>query len=197
MSIAAIILAAGLSTRMGGNKLLEDIGGKPMLRRVAETALASHARPILVVVGNEREAACCVLAGLDLQTVENTAYREGLGASIRAGVAAVPESCEGALILLGDMPRVPMSLIDRIIETWRSVGACAICVAAHCGQRGHPVLFGRPYFPDLLALSGDVGARRVIARNQARVRDVEAGNDAPLADIDTPEALAEFRATLA
>lgn len=192
-----MILAAGLSTRMGRNKLLEDIGGKAMVRRVVEAALASRARPVIVVVGDEAEAVRGALAGLELQTIENSDYREGLGASIRAGIASIPVSSDGVLILMADMPRMSTCLIDRAIAAAMPGGASTICVASHGGRRGHPVLFGRSYFPELLALAGDVGARNVIARNEAHVCEFEAGDDAPLEDIDTPAALAKFRASLA
>ncbi|HEY3776494.1 MAG TPA: nucleotidyltransferase family protein [Rhizomicrobium sp.] len=193
MQIAAIVLAAGLSTRMGWNKLVEEIGGQPMVRRVVGAALASRARPLIVVLGNEAEAVRGVLAGLDVQTVENPDYREGLGASIRTGISAVPDSCAGALIALGDMPWIDANLIDRTIASFAPEEGRAICVATHCGQRGHPVLFARRFFPELLALTGDAGAKRIVELHESLICEIEAGDDAPLIDVDTPEALTKFR----
>jgi molybdenum cofactor cytidylyltransferase len=193
MQIAAIVPAAGLSTRMGRNKLVEPIGGTPMLRRVVDAVLASHARPVIVVVGNEADAVRHALDGLGVRTIENPDHREGLGASIRAGVSAVPDSCMGALIVLGDMPGISAALIDRVIASFSLDKARAICVATYQGRRGHPVLFHRRFFPDLLALAGDVGARCVLVRNESDIHEVESDNDAPLSDIDTPEALAKLR----
>lgn len=196
MPIAAIVLAAGLSSRMGRNKLLEKIGDRPLVRRVAGNALASCARPVIVVVGHEAGRVMAALSGLDVQTIANPKFRDGLAASIRAGVAAVPESCAGALILPGDMPRISKDLIDRVIAGFAPAEGRAICVAIHCGLRGHPVLFGRQFFRELLALAGDIGARQIIAENETMVCEIEADDDGPLADIDTPGALAKFRASI-
>lgn len=194
MAVAAIILAAGLSSRMGRNKLLEDVAGKPMVRRVAEAALASRARPVIAVVGNEAEAVRASLNGLDLRIEENNRFREGLSSSLRVGVEAIPQSSKAVLIVMGDMPRVSARLIDAVIDGFAPDGGRAICVATHGGRRGHPVLFARKFFSDLRSLSGDAGAKRIIESNESLVAEIEAGDDAPLADIDTLDALARVRA---
>ena len=193
MQIAAIVLAAGLSSRMGSNKLIEEIEGEPMVRLVVQAVLASRARPVFVVVGHDRENIVSALDGLDVQIVENPAYGEGLGTSISTGVVTVPDSCAGALIILGDMPGISPGLIDRLIEHFESAGRDAICVATHGGRRGHPVLFASRYFSELTSSSGDVGARRILAAHADSLVDIEAGDDAPLADIDTQAALADWR----
>ncbi len=191
MCVAAVILAAGQSSRMGANKLILEIDGKPMVRHVAEAAVASRARPVMAVVGHEAATVMGVLDGLDITFVENPHFREGMSSSLRAGVATLPQSVSGALILLGDMPEIAPSLIDDMIA---ATDERAICVATHKGRRGHPVLFGRHYFPDLLKLDGDVGARNIMARHAACVVEIAADNAAPLLDIDTPDALTAFRA---
>jgi molybdenum cofactor cytidylyltransferase len=191
--IAAVILAAGKSSRMGSNKLVLEINGRPMLRHVAEAAIASRARPVVAVLGNDSAAVATTLEGLDIVLLENPDFRDGLSASIRIGIAALPETVAGALILLGDMPAISPGLIDRVIEAFDGSGG-SICVATHNTQRGHPVLFARRYFPEFLKLEGDVGARGVIETHADYVLEIETEDDGPLVDIDTPDALAEFRA---
>jgi molybdenum cofactor cytidylyltransferase len=189
--IAAIVLAAGRSTRMGAaNKLLADIRGKPMVRRVAEAALASRARPVLVVTGHQAAEVRAALAGLDLELVANPDFAQGLSTSLRAGIAAVPAACDGALVLLGDMPRVEASHLTRLIDAF---APGAIVVPVHEGRQGNPVLWPRRYFPELLQLEGDAGAKRLIAEHQRDVRKVDLQTSGTFDDIDTPDELARMR----
>jgi molybdenum cofactor cytidylyltransferase len=189
--IAAIVLAAGRSTRMGSaNKLLAEIGGKAMVRRVAETALASAARPVVVVTGHMGAEVAAALSGLDVTLVANPHYAAGLATSLRAGVRALPADCGGALVLLGDMPRIAPEHLDRLIA---ASAAGAIVVPVHAGRRGNPVLWPARCFPELLQLEGDAGARRLLAVHAGAVREVDPGSDAIFTDIDTPEALARER----
>ena len=117
--IAAIVLAAGRSTRMGGiNKLLAEIGGKPLVRIAAEQALASRAKPVIVVTGHQREQVEAALAGLPVRFVHNPDFAEGLGTSLKAGIAAVPADADGAIVCLGDMPQVDAALIDQLIAAF-------------------------------------------------------------------------------
>ena len=194
--VAAIVLAAGRSTRMGPeNKLLADLGGKPMVHHVVAAALASAARPVLVVTGHQAAEVGDALAGLDVTLVANPAYATGLASSLKAGIRAVPADCGGALILLGDMPRVAPEQIDRLIAALAAEPE-SIVVPVHRGLRGNPVLWPRRYFPELLQLDGDAGARRLFAAHQGVVREVAAADDAILTDIDTPEALARMRGSV-
>ena len=191
--VAAVVLAAGRSTRMGPqNKLTAELGGKPMVRHVVEAALASRARPVLVVTGHQATDVEAALAGLDVTLVPNPDYATGLASSLKAGVGAVPVACDGALILLGDMPRVTPQHIDGLIAAF-AAAADAVVVPVHEGRQGNPVLWPRRYFAELLQLQGDAGARRLIAEHRGRVREVQVGSDAIFADVDTPEALAEIR----
>jgi molybdenum cofactor cytidylyltransferase len=192
--VGAIVLAAGLSSRMGRNKLLVDIGGKPLLRRVAEAASASAVDSVLVVSGNAAADTVSVLAGLRVAVVENPDFRDGLSTSIKCGLRALPDDCDGALVLLGDMPAVSSELIDKLIAAFDPAEGRAICVATWKGKRGNPVLWGRQFFADMLQLEGDVGAKHLMAANGELVCEIEAANDAPLVDIDTPEALAAYAA---
>jgi molybdenum cofactor cytidylyltransferase len=189
--IAAIVLAAGRSTRMGAtHKLLADVGGKPMLRWAVEAALASRARPVLAVTGHREGEIRAALAGLDLGFVANPDFAQGLGTSLKAGIAAVPADCDGALVLLGDMPRIEVSHLDRLIEAF---APGAIVVPVHEGRQGNPVLWPRAYFLELMALQGDAGAKRLIAAHRDAVREVETGTAAIFADVDTPDDLQRVR----
>jgi molybdenum cofactor cytidylyltransferase len=193
--VAAIVLAAGRSTRMGArNKLLADLGGKPMVRRVVETALASKARPILVVTGHMADEVGAALAGLGVNLVANPDYATGLATSLKAGIRAVPVDCDGALILLGDMPRVPAEHVDRLIAALEAAPA-SIVVPVHEGRQGNPILWPRRHFSELLQLEGDAGAKRLISTHREHVREVQTASDGIFADVDTPEALARVRHT--
>jgi molybdenum cofactor cytidylyltransferase len=196
-SIAAIVLAAGRSTRMGGsNKLIAEIGGKPLVRIAAEQALASRAKPVIVVTGHQREQVEAALAGLPVKLVHNPDFAEGLGTSVRAGIAAVPASADGAVICLGDMPQVDAELINRLIAAFApDQGALAVIPTLN-GKRGNPVLWSRRFFPDLMAIEGDVGARNLIGRYGEAVIEVPVTGKAALTDIDTQEALAGVKAEI-
>jgi molybdenum cofactor cytidylyltransferase len=193
-SVAAIVLAAGQSSRMGtANKMLADIGGKPMLRRVVETALASRARPVLVIVGHEADEVRAALNGLDIMIVANPDYALGMSTSLAAGIRAVPPTCAGALVLLGDMPEVAAEHLDRLISAFTAAGPSTIIVPTHEGKRGNPLLWPAAYFSEILQLQGDVGARSLLAAHAAHVREVDLGTAAIFADVDTPEALEVLR----
>ncbi len=189
--IAVIVLAAGRSTRMGAtNKLVADIGGTPMVRRVVEAALASKAAPVLVVTGHMAEEVSSALAGLNVTFVANQDYATGLASSLKAGIRALPPSSDGALILLGDMPQIAPDHLDTLIAAF---APDTIVVPVHDGRQGNPVLWPAKFFPELLQLDGDAGAKRLIAVHAASVREVDLGTDAIFADIDTPAALAALR----
>ncbi len=194
--IGAIVLAAGRSTRMGGpNKLLAEIGRKPMVRKAAEEALASRARPVVVVTGHQHEQVEHALRGLDVVTVHNADYADGLSTSLKAGLAALPSETDGAVICLADMPQVDHMLIDRLIDRYDPDKGALIVLPTIDGKRGNPVLWSRRFFPDLMALEGDVGARHLIGRFGEAVHDVPMTGAAALTDIDTPEALAQMRSS--
>ena len=191
--IAAIVLAAGRSTRMGeANKLLADIGGVAMVRNVVEAALASRARPVLVVTGHQAAEVGAVLAGLDATLVANPDYATGLASSLKAGLRAVPAECAGALVVLGDMPRIAAPHLDALIAAFGD-GPGAIVVPVREGRQGNPVLWPARFFPELLQLEGDAGAKRLLATRAADVREIDLGTDAIFTDVDTPDALARMR----
>jgi molybdenum cofactor cytidylyltransferase len=192
--VTAIILAAGRSTRMGGpNKLLAELGGKPLVRLVTEQALASKAHDVIVVTGHQAELVEKALAGLDVKFVRNPDFAEGLASSVKAGVAAVPDDADGAVICLGDMPMISAQLIDHLIEAFAPDRGNLIAVPVSDGRRGNPVLWSRRFFNELMSLDGDIGARHLIARHGEAVAEVAVEGFGAFLDIDTPQALEAAR----
>ena len=196
--IAALLLAAGQSRRMGVvNKLLVEIDGVPMVRRVAEAMRRSQAAPLVVVLGHEADRVRAALTGLGggVTIVENPDYAAGLSTSLRRGLAALPADVDGAVVCLGDMPRVAPRTIDRLLAAFNPAEGRAICVPTRNGKRGNPVLWARRFFPEMQEIAGDVGARHLIGAYPEAVAEVEMDeDDGVLIDIDTPEALADFTA---
>ena len=192
--IAALILAAGQSRRMGAdNKLLLELDGKPMVRHVAERVLASAAAPVTVVLGHQPDAVRAALAGLDVGFVENPDFGDGLSSSLKVGLSTVPDSADGALVCLGDMPGISGALIDKLIAGFNPVEGRAILAPTRRGRRGNPVLWARRFFDELMALSGDTGAKHLIGLYGEFLTEIEAPDDGVLIDLDTPAALAAYR----
>ena len=192
LRVSGLVLAAGLSSRMGRNKLTAPLAGKPMLRHVVEAALASRLESVTVVTGHDAAAVQVALKDLPVRFLHNPDYAAGLSTSLRAGVADC--GADGMMVLLGDMPGVTAGLIDRTIAAFDPAAGRAICVATANGERGHPVLWERQFFAELAKLTGDIGGRALIAAHAGLVCEIEAGDTGPLTDIDTPEALAAYTA---
>jgi molybdenum cofactor cytidylyltransferase len=196
--IAALVLAAGQSRRMGpDNKLLAEVDGKPMVVRAVEAVLASQAEPVIVVTGHQRDRVAAALAGLELLSVHNPDYAQGLSTSLHRGLAALPAGTDGVVVALGDMPRVEAAAIDRLIAAFDPLEGRAICVPTWDGKRGNPVLFARRFLAEMQEIAGDVGARHLIGAYPELVVEVamdatEAGHGV-LLDVDTPEALAALK----
>jgi molybdenum cofactor cytidylyltransferase len=192
--VAAIILAAGRSTRMGGpNKLLAELNGKALVRIVAEQVLASRAQGAIVVTGHQAERVSEALAGLNVRFEHNPDFAGGLAGSVKAGIAAVPADADGAVICLGDMPLIDAHLIDRLIEAFAPDRGALIAVPVSDGRRGNPVLWSRRFFAELMTLDGDIGARHLIARHAEAVAEVPVDGRGAFLDIDTPQALEEVQ----
>ncbi len=195
--IAALVLAAGRSTRMGAvNKLIAEIGGKPLVRIAAEQALASRASPVIVVTGHEHEKVEAALVGLPVKLVHNPDYAEGLGTSLKVGIAAVPEDVDGAIVCLGDMPQVDAALIDKLITAFDPEHGALVVVPSIGGRRGNPVLWSRRFFHDLMSIKGDIGARHLIGSYTEAVVEVPVDGAAALTDVDTPESLSAVKAEI-
>jgi molybdenum cofactor cytidylyltransferase len=186
-AVAAVILAAGRGARFGaGAKVVAELDRKPLVRHVAEAALASHAHPVLVVVGQVAEKTAAALAGLDVQLVCGAGFETAMSRSLKAGIAAVPPSAPGALVLLADMPRISASLINRLIDAFEASAHPDAVVPVHAGRRGNPVLLGRTIFEAVRSLEGDDGARLILA---AGVVELPVEDAAVTADVDTSEDL--------
>jgi len=195
--IAAVVLAAGRSARMGAvNKMIAEIGGRPLVRIAAEQALASRASPVIIVTGHQRERIEAALAGLPVRFVHNPDYAEGLGTSLKAGIAAVPQEADGAIVCLGDMPQVDAALIDRLIAAFDPERGALIAVPSIDGRRGNPVVWARRFFHDLMAIQGDIGARHLIGTYAEAVAEVPVAGEAALTDVDTPESLSAVKAEI-
>ncbi len=193
---AAIILAAGSSSRMGGgrHKLLLPLHDRPVLAHVLDAVLASQARPVVLVLGHQAEQVRTHIATYtshpDLNIIENTDYLQGMSTSMRLGIQALqsysytksPESeMDSALVLLGDQPLITAQDIDTLIATYRTSGK-RIVAPTYEGKRGNPILFDASLFPELLKVTGDEGGRSVLERHRDEIATIEMGN--PLANID-------------
>ena len=190
--IAAVVLAAGQSKRMGReNKLLADVDGVPMVTRVVRTLVAAEVERVVVVTGHESEA---VQAGLSafsgVEFVHNPDYADGLSTSVRTGFRALDTDVDGALVVLGDMPWVTRDHVRRLVAEFDPQG---ICVPVHDRKRGHPVLWPARYFPEFEKLIGDVGARHLLEQHADHVRLVPVDDQGVHVDVDTPDALARLR----
>ncbi len=194
--IAAVVLAAGRSRRMGTlNKLLIGVDGKPMVRHAVDAALAASLDPVVVVTGHERDKMAAALSGLGVILVHNPDYTEGLSTSLRKGLGALPAETEAALICLGDMPRVGAADLKRLVAAFDPREGRAIVVPTRRGKRGNPVLWARQFFPEMCAVAGDVGARHLIGAYPELVAEIEMEGDGVVTDIDTPQALARLAAS--
>lgn len=188
--LAAVLLAAGQSRRMGArNKLLIEIEGKPMVAHAADTILESGIKTLIVVTGHEADRVRAALPGRGAVFVENPDHAEGLSRSLACGVAAVPATAGAVLVCLGDMPRVTPDHISRLTSAWDPDEGREICVPTYKGKRGNPVLWDRRFIPEMQALAGDVGARHLIGEHADVVCEVEMDDDGIFLDVDVPAAV--------
>lgn len=184
--VAAMILAAGASERYGQPKALLDWHGQPLIARIARAVLASPARPVVVVLGAHAEEIRPALNGLPVHIVVNPNWRDGMSASIRAGLAALPNGARAVLFVMGDQPGITPDLVESLIAQFRETGAL-IVEPRFRDQPGTPTLFACQMFPELMQLTGDRGGRPLINKYADRVAVVQVGDLATLKDIDTPE----------
>ena len=189
--IAGLVLAAGLSSRMGPvNKLLAaDSTGETIVGRVTDAALASRLDATMVVVGHEAERVTAALTSRPVTFLHAPDYRAGLSASLRAGIAALAGDVSAVLVCLGDMPLMTPHILNQVIDAYDPGEGRAIIVPTYRGKRGNPVLWDRRFFTDILDLQGDTGARALLMRHAEYVAEIEVGSDAVLRDFDTPDAL--------
>ncbi len=186
-SIAGVIMAAGLSSRFDGNKLLAPFGGKPLIAWTVEAALASRLSRVAIVLGHEGDAVRAAIAELMAEDrivdVVNEDYRDGQSRSVVAGLNAVRGNCSGAMFLVGDQPSLTADIINALIAAHTRDGT-GICHPSANGVRCNPVIFAERFFPDILALTGDNGARALIDAHPEAVTAVEFADDTPFRDID-------------
>ncbi len=184
--IAAVVLAAGLSTRMGRPKQTLLLEGEPMLERVLGNVRGSHVDRIVVVLGAGREEIERKVKFRDETVVVNAGYRLGMSGSLRKGIAAAGPEAEAVLVVLGDQPYVSRATIDKLVDAYKTSKA-KVVAPLYQGRRGNPVLFDRSLFPQILRVRGDRGAKSVVERNADDLLEVEVGDEGVLVDIDTPE----------
>ena len=203
LSTAAIILAAGSSSRMGGgrHKLLLPLDDRPVLAHVIDASLQSQARPIIVVLGHQSDEVRLHIEQYTNQEqitlVENIHYQQGMSSSLRTGIQTLlandyrnkqnSHQIDSALIVLGDQPLITPKIIDALITTYRSTGK-AIVAPLYKGKRGSPVLFDKSLFTELIEVTGDEGGRTVLERHRDEVELVEIGDSLANYDVDTWEA---------
>ena len=188
--IAGLILAAGSSQRAGAlNKLMAPIGDKPMIACVVDQVCASRADKVVVVSGVESGRIEDALLGRDISFVHNPEFGEGMGTSIAAGIGALGNDIDGALICLGDMPNLNADAINQLIDSFDADG---ISVPVADGRRGNPVLFAAKFFPELIALKGDGGAKAVVGAHPDAVREIAMTGSGTLLDLDTAAAIDDF-----
>lgn len=196
--IAAIILAAGKSSRFRGDdptaktKAVALLDGAPLVRHVAQIASSAGLKPLVLVTGfNADEVAAAAQELPGLQIVHNPDYESGLASSLRAGIAALPAGALGAIVLLADMPRVRAQTITRLMEAFRASPGASAVVPVHAGQWGNPILLGAKLFADVALLQGDSGARKLLS-SRADVVEMACEDEAVNLDIDTRQDLLQL-----
>jgi molybdenum cofactor cytidylyltransferase len=183
--VTAVLLAAGTSRRMGRLKALIKLGHKTILQHALANLEASQVNEIVVVLGFKAEKIIPTLKGMRCQVVVNPQYTRGMSSSIRCGLSAVNPQARAVLIALGDQPYIPPEIVDLLLRSYQEEDQ-KIVVPTCGGRRGHPVIFGRRYWPELRALKGDVGCKELLRRHAQHVLEVEVFQEGVLADIDTP-----------
>lgn len=199
MRLAAVVLAAGESSRFGPtSKLLADVKGEALIRRVVRTALASATGPVIVVTGREREACKQQLSGLPVRFVHNESWADGMGGSVAAGVReAAADDASGVFIIPGDMPLLSPALLIEISKTFEATGGESIVFpVTPDGEQRNPVLWPRRLFPILSKLSGPQGAKKILKGREGEIQRVPVADRNVFLDVDTPADLAALAALL-
>jgi molybdenum cofactor cytidylyltransferase len=186
--IAGIILAAGRSSRMGRNKLLLNLHGKPILCHAVDQALQAGLSEIVIVTGHQAAKVKTILGDRPVKVIEAREHLLGMSASLKAGIRTLSPKADAAMVILGDMPQVSPALLRRLTAAYNPTEGRSIVLPTVAGKRGNPVLFDRRYFPEMLALEGDVGARHLIGEHDDQVAEVAVDDAGVFTDVDTPEA---------
>jgi CTP:molybdopterin cytidylyltransferase MocA len=188
--VAGILLAAGQGSRLGQPKALIDVGGRPLAARGVALLRDGGAAPVIVVTG----ATAVDLPGV--LTVHNPRWRTGMGSSLAAGLATVPDQCSAAVVALVDQPLVGTQSVRRLLAAHQA--GASVAVAAYAGRPRNPVLLAREHWPEVIALAaGDSGAREFLRAHPDLVTLVECGDTGRPDDIDTPADLDRIAGLLA
>jgi molybdenum cofactor cytidylyltransferase len=193
--IAAVVLAAGLSSRMGSNKLLSDLNGQTLIQHTIDRLSKAAIDEIIVVTGHQAAQIQAALENNRVRFVYNANYAQGLSTSVRVGVAAAQEF-DAALVCLGDMPLIEAADLNRMIAAFNETEGRTLVAPVLGRKLGNPVLWGQEHFVDLMALTGDRGARSLVEARRDQIVEIAVTHDGILLDADTPEALAEIKAKL-
>ena len=187
--IAAIVPAAGMSTRMGRNKLLLAFEGKALIAQAVDTLLESEVDEIIVVLGHEADKVKAELQGRQVTIVENPNYGQGMSTSIRVGLGAVSSRARAIMIYLADQPLLEPDDVNRLIRAFAEAREHnkSIVVPFFRGKRGNPVILDASYKEAILEVVGEVGCKRVIKRNPDKVLVVEMETDHVIRDVDKVE----------
>jgi len=188
MTISAVLLAAGESRRMGEvNKLELLVDGIPLLRRTAETLLASKLQEIVVVLGHQAEKAGEILDGLPLTFIYNEAYRDGQMTSVYQGLLSLSQPCDGVMICLSDQPLLETEDVNTLIDVFGKRSHGSVLVPTYEGKRGNPIVIDYSHRQEILNGERNLGCKKLIENNPELVSSFEMTNNHVVVDLDTPE----------
>jgi molybdenum cofactor cytidylyltransferase len=192
--LAGVVLAAGLSSRMGRNKMLIELGGRTLVRRAVSTALSAGLDPVLVVVGHERERIQGELEGLRCTPVFNPGYALGIHSSLKAGIEALPPEATAAVVLLGDMPLVAAPMVRALVEAFLR-GSSPLAISVYGEVIAPPIVYARSLFPELREIDGGGCGKRVVKQHRAEAVELRWPAET-LTDLDSPQDVERVRARL-
>ena len=184
--ICAIVLAAGLSSRMGVQKLLLPFGGKKVIGHIVDQLLASTVGEVHVVVGHQAERISAELSGRAVSIVNNPDYKSGMLSSVRCGLQSLPEKCRAVMVVLGDQPSITTGLINQMLQSFAMTDK-TILVPLYKGKRGHPILFSSIYRDEIITQYGDVGLRGLLHGHSNDIFELAVSTASVLCDMDCPE----------
>ena len=184
--ICAVVLAAGLSSRMGVQKLMLSFGGKTVISHIVDQILTSTIDEVYVVVGHQAERISNELSGRAVSIVNNPDYKSGMLSSVRCGLKSLPEKCRAVMVILGDQPSITTELINKMLQSYAAAEK-SILVPLHEGKRGHPVLFSVKYRDEIMTQYDNVGLRGLLHSHPKEVFKLKVSTASVLCDMDYPE----------